>query len=90
MATNEEIIKSWNSMPKRMKQDEAIVQFYRTAEAAGRQQAISAVETELLSDSTIETALSSFGLGRKKKASTITTRAVMREAFRIAKEKAEK
>ncbi len=90
MTTNGEIMKLWGSLPKSITQDEAIVQFYRAAEAAGRQQAISAVEAELLSDSTIETALSSFGLGRKKKASTITTRAVMREALRIAKEKAEK
>ncbi len=90
MATNGEIIKMWNRLAEGAKQDEAIVQFYRAAEAAGRQQAISVIEAELLSDSTIETALSSFGLGRKKKASTITTRAVMREALRIAKEKSEK
>ena len=85
--TDEEIIHFWSSFSKNMKPAEAVVSLYHHAENAGRQAGISAVEKELLSDSTIEEALQSFGLGRKKKASTITTRAIMREAFRLAKEK---
>ena len=76
----------WNRLPK--KKTGAIIRLYRLAENAGRQAALSAMKKELLSDSTIEAALQSFGWGRRyKKASLITQRAVLRETVRLAAEK---
>jgi hypothetical protein len=48
------------------------------------------MERELVSDATIEKALHIFGWDRRGKSSVITVRAVMREAARIAAEKASK
>ena len=89
MASDEEIIKLWGSLPKGSKQAEIIISLYRAAEKEGRQEAILALEAGLLSDASIEAAMQTFGWGRKDKRSTITMRAVMREAIRLAKEKAE-
>ncbi|MCR4369477.1 MAG: hypothetical protein NUV67_06245 [archaeon] len=85
MVTDEEIIRLWNGLSDAEKK-EAAIRMYRMGENAG----ISAFEKELLADETIETALKVFGWGRGKKSATITTRAIMREAARIAKEKAQK
>lgn len=95
MATEEEISQLWNSFPKKLKQEEAIVRLYRLAEKEGRQAGMSAMEKELLSDATIEAALQAFGFGRHKRdsvkrAGIITQRAVLREAIRIAIEKMKK
>ena len=90
MASDEEIIQLWGSFPKKKARSEAIIGLYRMAEDAGKQVGLSALETELLSDATLESAMNSFGWGRRDKRSTITMRAVMREALRIAKDKTEK
>lgn len=90
MATDEEIIQLWGSLPKKTKKADAIIRLYRMAENEGRRAGISALEKELLSDSTVGAALQAFGWGRKNKTSLITMRAVMREALRMAKEKTEK
>ena len=91
MATDEEILRVWGSLPNKMKRDEAVIRLYRAAEEAGemaaRSAGIAAIGKELLSDATLEAAMNSFGWGRRDKRSTITMRAVMREALRIAKEK---
>ena len=93
MATDEEIIQKWKSIAGEKEKAMAIIGFYRAAEDAGklsgRQAAVSAMENELLSDATLESAIAAFGHGRHDKRSTITMRAVMREALRIAKEKVE-
>jgi hypothetical protein len=88
MATDEEILRLWGTLPKTEKSDEAIIRLYRIAEDAGRQAGLSAMEEELLSDATIKASTEAFRWGKRSKASTITLRAVMREAARIAKEKA--
>lgn len=89
MATDEEILQSWNSLEK-MKQNEAIIHLYRLAEAAGRKTGISDFEQELFSDPTIEAALKNFGWGSRMKGGLITQRAVLREAVRIARERLKK
>lgn len=91
MATDGEIIRMWESLPKDLKPQEAAAQLYRIAQEAGKKDCLAALEKELLSDATIEEATGLFfGLGRYKKAGTITQKAIMREAFRLAKEKARK
>ena len=90
MATDEEILRLWATLSKTGKSDESIIRFYRLAEYAGRQAGLSAMEKELLTDATLEASTEAFRWGKRSKASTITLRAVMREAARIAKEKAGK
>jgi hypothetical protein len=89
MATDEEIMQLYNSLPQKQ-QAESIVSFYRLAEIAGKQAAILEMEKELVSDATIESAMKTYGLGRRMKASTITMRALLKEAIYIAKEKLKK
>ncbi|MDO8633745.1 MAG: hypothetical protein Q7K34_00440 [archaeon] len=83
MATDEEVMQLWNSFSG-MKQPEAIIRLYRLAEDSGKQAGILTLEKELLSDATIEKALQNFGWGRRMKSSTITVRAIIREATRLA------
>jgi len=90
MATDEEILQLRASFPAKTKPDEAVIRLYRAAGNAGQQAALSAMEKELLSDATIESALKTFGWGRRNRTSLITMRALMREAFRLAAEKAGK
>jgi len=87
MASDEEIMRLWKNFADKTKQPEAIIQLYRLAEKEGKEEQLTALEKELTADSTIEAALKTFGWGRGKKESTITTRAIIREAFRLAKEK---
>ncbi|MEK6953573.1 MAG: hypothetical protein AABX01_01080 [Candidatus Micrarchaeota archaeon] len=84
MATDEEILQLWEKLPKKKERAQDIVRLYRLAESAGRQEAVLALEKELLLDATIESALKTFGWGRNSRASIITTRALLREAARIA------
>ncbi len=90
MATDEEILKLWGGSAKKKEDAQAIVRLYRLAENTGRQEGSSALEKEILTDATIEAAYGLFGFGKRDKRSTITQRAIMREAFRIAREKAGK
>ncbi len=90
MATDAEITQLWNSYSKEMKEPQAIITLYRLAEDTGKQAAFSAMEKELLLDANIEKALRMFGWARQNKASTITTRAVLREVCRIAMENVKK
>jgi hypothetical protein len=84
MATDTEILDLWNNPPIRMKKEEAIISFYHQARKAGAQEGMLALEQELLTDATIETALKTFGWGRGRKESLIATRAVLRGAIQIA------
>ncbi len=88
MATDEEILKLWKNTSGNGKQEQAkaIIEFYRLAEKEG----VERLEKELLSDATIDAALKTFGWGRGDKRSTITTKAVVRETLRLAREKAGK
>ncbi len=87
MATDEEIMRLWGRFPKTGKQPEAIIRLYRAAENEGKQAGLLSLESELTSDATIESALKTFGWGRRNRTSLITMRALMREAIRLAKEK---
>ncbi|MFA6048410.1 MAG: hypothetical protein WC792_00490 [Candidatus Micrarchaeia archaeon] len=90
MATDGEIIQLWKSLPEKTRNTEGAIKIYRLAEDAGRNEGISAFEKELSSDATIETALKTFGWGSRFKGSLITLRAVLKEAGRLAREKAGK
>jgi len=90
MSTDEEIMQLWKGFPKDLEPAQAIARLYRHAEETGRTEGILAIEKELLLDATIESAIKTFGWGRSSKASIITTRAILREALRIASEKLKK
>ncbi len=90
MATDEEIIQLWNSFPKKMKEDDAIIRLYRLAEDTGKKESSLSIEKELVSDSTIETAIKTLGWGRNNKASIVAQKAVLRQVLRIAMEKVKK
>ncbi|MFH1471249.1 MAG: hypothetical protein ABIF01_05855 [Candidatus Micrarchaeota archaeon] len=87
MATDDEIKRLWKNFPDKTGETDAIVHLYRLAENEGKQAGISAIEKELLSDSTIEAAMRTFGWGKNKKASIIASRALMRTAIDVAKKK---
>ncbi len=95
METDEKIMRAWDGFRKKMNEKEAIVGFYRLAEDAGRQDGISALEKELLSDTVVEATLQTFGWGMRSRTSVryrtsvITQRALLREAVRLAMEKME-
>ncbi|GEM_PF-2074803 len=90
MATDKEIRQLWDSFSEKMKQPDTVIHFYRHAENEGKQEGLLEMEKELVSDSPIEAAIQVFGFGRRNKAGTITQRAVIREATRIAIENIKK
>jgi len=90
MSTDEEILKVWNGFSEPEKKKNAVISLYRTAEEAGRQAGLAALEKELLSDDTIQDTLKNFGWGRGSKAGFITQKAIFEEATRRAMEKARK
>ncbi|VVB57675.1 Uncharacterised protein [uncultured archaeon] len=87
MATDDEIKQSWKRLGASGKEADAAVQLYRQAEREGRLAGISALEAELSSDAAIQSALDTFGWGRRNKTSLITMRALLREIVRVAREK---
>ncbi len=90
MASDKEILQLWKNISSKLKSDEAVLQFYRTAEEAGRKESLSSLEKELVADANINSALDTFGLGRRNKTSLITMRAMLKEVLHLAAEKIKK